>query len=108
MIYRLVHPSPGSLFIGVVKGVFENMTEDSIKNLISKCYKMSKYGSSLTFKVHYDSREEIDEFLRRPVEIGYERLVTQDFFFIMKRCYSCHKSCHKGACCCNAPTCFEI
>ena len=92
-------------YIGVVKRVPSDVSADELTALIPRATKSEQLGSSRTFKVFFSCRSDLDKFLKDSVKIYYEKLPTEEFLFLPRRCYSCHNQGHLAAECSNSPVC---
>ena len=93
------------LFIGILKGVPIEYDENQVKSLVPSCVKVSQGGKSRVFKVYFESKQNLDQFLKVSVKVGYEKLSAQAFVYLPKRCFSCHKTGHLASQCSNRTLC---
>ena len=96
-----------SAYIGVVKRVLEDIDHSKLKELIPKCTKVTQCGKSRTYKVYFQTRSDLEVFLENLVRIGYERLQAQEFVFLPRRCFNCHRIGHIASNCENPSTCSK-
>lgn len=94
-----------SQFIGIVKRLPSNVTEDLLKNLSKDCEKAIKCGNSQAFKMYYPSKSALSAALTNPIKIGFELFRLEEFCFLPRRCYRCHHVGHIAADCKEAETC---
>ena len=92
-------------YIGVLKRVPEDLNEQSLHELIPRATKVMQCGSSRAFKVYFESRHELEIFVRNSIKVHYEKLPAEVFVFTPRRCYSCHTVGHLASECTNQPKC---
>ena len=96
------------LFIAVLMRAPTSITEQDIKRLVPNATKVAEIGSyerAKVFKMYFDSKNYVVQFLSDSIRIGYEKLPAQQFKFMPKRCYSCHCVGHIAADCSQSRRC---
>jgi hypothetical protein len=92
-------------YIRVVKQVPSDVSADELTALIPRATKSEQLGSSRYFKVFFSCRSGLDKYHKDSVKIYYEKMPTEEFRFLPRRCYSCHNQGHLAAECTNSPLC---
>lgn len=96
------------MFIAVLKKVPPSMTQTDIESLVPCALKAIEIGSferSKVFKLYFGTSKDLEDFLAVSVRIGYEKLPAEEFKFLPKRCYSCHRVGHLATNCVLTPIC---
>jgi hypothetical protein len=67
------------LFIGVLNGVLTEYDENQVKSLVPNCVKVSQCRKSRVFKVYFELKQNLDQFLKVSVKVGYKKLSAQAY-----------------------------
>ena len=81
------------VFIVVLKKVLPNMANTDVGFLGPSASRVNEIGNferSKVFKLYFGTRKDLEDFLAVSVWFGYEKLPTEEFKFLPKRCFSCH------------------
>ncbi|KAK2708448.1 hypothetical protein QYM36_014153 [Artemia franciscana] len=73
-----------SSHFGIVRHVPNHMTSDDIKSLVPKCSKAKKSGPTRSFRMKFETKEDLFRAMKVPLVISLERLPIQEFLFLQK------------------------
>lgn len=101
VVARVKSPS----FFGIIRHVPASISEEDLRSLVSKCVEASGIGKTRSFKLKFDSREDLQSAIKSPPVIGYERLPIHEYKFMPIQCYKCQCFGHAAKACPNPPKC---
>lgn len=93
------------VFAAVVKQVPQSLDCSGLRQIIPRSTKINQRGATPTFKVQFETRSDLNFFLKESVHIGYERLPVQEFIFLPRRCFKCHEVGHLAVNCQSCTLC---
>jgi len=74
---------------------------------MKNCTKAKRIRSSLTYKLHFESKEHLNEAIESPLTLGYERLNIPEYKFLPLRCYNCQQYGHPARIYPNSMRCSQ-
>ena len=96
------------LFIAILRRVPPSMTHTDVETVVpsaSKAIEIGNFERSKVFKLHFETRKDLEDFLAVSVRVVYEKLPAEEFKFLLKRCFSCHAVGHIADDCVLTPIC---
>ena len=76
-----VKVSSPSLY-GISHFIPEDVSADDLCTRTKNCTKAERIRSTRTYKLHFESKEHLNEAIQSPLTLGYERLSISEYKFL--------------------------
>ena len=92
-------------FYGIARHVPADMSDEELCEIIPNCLRALQLGNSRSFKLQFSSKVDLENAIKSPPVIHYERIPISEYLFLPMRCFNCQAFGHAAKFCKNEAKC---
>lgn len=92
-------------FFGIVRHTPPGISSEDIQGLITSCVEVVQIRMTRSFRLKFETKEQLQWAIDNPPIIGYERLPVSEYKFLPPQCYNCQAYGHTAHKCVKPAKC---